>query len=298
MPLRLLALATVAAIALLAGCDTVGPPTPLAVEPEDRYPAWSPDGARIAYFHEEKHADAADADPSYATGLYVLDLTTGARRLVAEGYAITPDWSPDGEWLAVSAGDIAVVRPDGSGFRYLTDHGSAFFPRYSPDGAALSYGRSGTQEEVGLWFVRLADSTQTRFGFGASPADWAPDGRRIVYGGPPGEAEGGGQVWAADTSGTARSQLSRNGFVDNDYAAWSPDGRWIAWTALKEGGTAALWLMRADGAEPRELLTDAQEPAWAPDSERIVFSRGREGRDRLTLWSVARDGSDLQQLTF
>lgn len=282
---------------LAAGCDTMGPPAPQAVVPEDRQPAWSPDGRRIAYFHWEKHEDAAEGDASYPTGLYMLDLASGERSLVVEGLARAPDWSPDGERLVFAAGDLFTVRPDGSDLRQVTRHGSAFFPRYSPHGTALSYGRSGAQEEVGIWFVHLADSTRTRFGAGASPAEWSPSGQRIVYEGPQGNAEGGNQIWSADTSGTSRVQLTRNSFI-NRNSAWSPGGGWIAWTALKEGGPAALWLMRADGSEPRELLEDAQEPAWAPDSERLVFSRGREGRDRLTLWSIRRDGTDLQQLTF
>lgn len=281
----------------IAGCGQLGPPTPVAIEPEDRYPAWSPDGRSIAYFHEEKHENPADDDPTYPTGLYVLDLQTGERRLVVEGFAIAPDWRPDGGRLAFSAGDIFTMRSDGSDPQRVTELGGALFPRYSPSGMTLSYGRSGTQEEVGLWFAHLADSTFTRFGFGAPPADWSPDGQKIVYEGPQGHAEGGNQISTADTSGGARTQITDNAFI-NHNPAWSPDGKWIAWTVLKDGGPVAVWLMHDDGSEPRELLENAQEPAWSPDSERLVFTRGREGQDRLTLWTIGRDGSNLQQLTF
>lgn len=297
--MRYKALFSVAGLAavLLVGCDSGIDPQLPDDYAADEAPAWSPDGSRIAYFHWET---SMDREGGYPTGLYVLDLASGERSLVIEGNVSNPDWSPDGERIAFDADDLFTVKPDGSDLQRVTSHGSAFFPRYSPDGATLSYGRSGTQEVVGLWFTHLADSIFTRFGFGASPADWSPDGRRIVYEGPQGEAGGGNQIWVADTSGANRIQLTLNFFI-NRNPAWSPGGEWIAWTALYGGEHEvgfAVWLMRTDGSEPRELVERGGDAAWSPDSERLVFSGPVPDRSKSVLWSIRRDGSDLRQLTF
>ena len=298
----LLFFSAVALIALLAGCDSgIEPPTPVIVEPEDRYPAFSPDGERLAYFHEEKHADSADDDPVYPTGLYVLDLSSGERTLLAEGYALTPDWSPDGKRLAFSGGDLFTVNIDGQKIHRVTTHGGAFFPAWSPDGERIAYDTSYEDPRGAkvVWLIRpdgtgIKDISEHGVGEWRDP-DWSPEGEIVhlrfltdVF---------GEEIFVMDSTGANPRRLTFN--EKNDRSpAWSPDGEWIAWTAFEEDGTAALWIMRADGSKPCRLLGDAQEPTWAPDSERIVVSRGREGQERLTLWSLARDGSDLRQLTF
>ncbi len=281
------------------GCDSGGGPTPAPpIIPEDAYPAVSPDGKSLAYWHYEAEPEREEA---YPTGLYVFDLASGERSLVKSGGVWSPDWSPDGERLAVKAGGIAVVRPDGSDFRYLTDHGSAFFPRWSPSGETISYGRSGNQEEVGLWFINVADTTRTKFGFGASPADWFPDGDEIVFGFLDEQGDGLGQLWRSDTSRANPVQLTANDFRYNRDPALSPGGEHIAWAAQEGDGRLALWLMRADGSAQRRLVRLARGgayPAWTPDGQRIVFQALAPEQDRLVLWSIAPNGSDRQQLTF
>jgi TolB protein len=297
---RLFCLLLAVPLLLLTGCDS-GDANPFDVPPilpEDADPTVSPDGSRLAYWHKE--IDEA-REGAYPTGLYVLDLASGERSLVRAGGVFNADWSPDGEWLAVSAGGIAVVRPDGNDFRYLTDHGSAFFPRWSPSGETISYGRSGSQEEVGLWFIHAADTTRTKFGYGSGPADWFPSGGQIVFGYLDEEGDGLSQIWRSDTSRVDPVQLTTNDFRFNRSPALSPDGAHIAWTAQEGDGRLALWLMRSDGSEQRRLVRLAAGgayPAWTPDGERIVFQALAPQRDPLVLGSVARDGSDREQLTF
>jgi TolB protein len=59
-------------------------------------------------------------------------------------------------------------------------------------------------------------------------------------------------------------------------ADWSPDGREIAFTRLREDGNADLYLMSADGSEQRPLVSDPSaaetSPDWSPDGTRIVFA--------------------------
>ena len=55
--------------------------------------------------------------------------------------------------------------------------------------------------------------------------------------------------------------------------AFSPDGKFIAYTS-DEGGGDNIWIMRADGSEPRAVTNETfrllNSPAWSPDGEFIV----------------------------
>lgn len=274
--------AVLLALVLLGGCDTtIAPPAQPDVQRVDRFPAWSPDGSLIAYLHDA----GPTPDTTDVTGLYVLDLEADSTWLAVEGLATSPDWRPDGERIAFAAGDIYTIRSDGSDFEQVSTFRSSFRPRWSTDGQIISFGRSGTQAQVGIWFAHLSDSTFTRFGFGATPADWAPDGQRIVY-------NLRDQLWIADTSRTDSTQLTENDFVENRSPAWSPDGDWIVWAPDSE-----IWVMRSDGSDQQKLVDRGRDPAWGPNSERIVFSRPAQESDLTALWTIRRDGSDLRQIT-
>ncbi|AXJ02153.1 WD40-like Beta Propeller Repeat [Cyclonatronum proteinivorum] len=270
--------------------------------PADEHPAWSPDGRYIAFNHINPAAD----ENTSSRGLYLLNLENGERRLIIEGSARNPDWSPDGEWIIFNSGDIFKIRPNGTELTRLTGQGMSFFPRWSPDGNTISYGKSGTGS--GLWFFHLPDSTYQRFGFGASPADWSPDGTHIVYSAldqfeDPVSARG--QIWVADTANTVSTQLTTNKYR-NRHASWSPDGNWITWPTDKGGRSSGLNVMRADGSGQKELLAIELDntinlrirPSWSPDSERIVFSKPNADESKIVLWTINRDRSGLEQLTF
>ena len=290
------ALALLVLAAMTSGCDvtnvvTDNEPPKDTTDPNpgpfqvDQTPAWSPEGNRIAYHHDAGRTE----DTTDVSGLYVLDLDRDSTRLVVEGSARSPDWRPDGERLAFTTGNVYTIRPDGSDLRQVTDFGSSFQPRWSPDAQTISFGRSGSTEEVGVWFAHLSDSTFTRFGWVASPADWSPDGERIVY-------QNEDELWIADTARTDSTQITDNGYVANRDPAWSPDGEWIAWTPLPGDGQE-LWIMRSDGSDKRKLADRGHDPAWGPGSERIVFSGPPAESDLTALWTIRRDGSDLRQIT-
>jgi TolB protein len=274
--------AVLLALVLWGGCDTtIAPPAQPDVQRVDRFPAWSPDGSRIAYLHDA----GPTPDTTDVTGLYVLDLEADSTWLAVEGLAASPDWRPDGERIAFAAGDIFTIRSDGSDLQRVTTFGSSFHPRWSPDAKTLTFGRSGTTEVVGVWFAHLPDSTFSRFGWIASPADWAAHGKRIVY-------QDEDQIWTADTTWVDATQLTNNNLIANPYPAWSPDGDWIVWAPDSE-----IWVMRSDGSEQQKLVDRGREPAWSPNSERIVFSRPAQERDLTALWTIRRDGSELRQIT-
>ena len=103
-------------------------------------------------------------------------------------------------------------------------------------------------------------------------ADISPDGRTV--------AESLlGQIWLLPaTGGKARpvTDTVREPAQDQD-PSFSPDGRWIAFTARRPGGRG-IFLLPSSGGPLRRLTTgdtyEDPEPAWSPDSSRLVFVLG------------------------
>jgi Tol biopolymer transport system component len=80
--------------------------------------------------------------------------------------------------------------------------------------------------------------------------------------------------------------------------SWSPDRAQLAFTQADIGGLGAchVYLIDANGSDPH-LIRDTPfgtcpfHPSWSPDGTRLLFQEG------LNLFSMAVDGSDVQQLT-
>ena len=85
---------------------------------------------------------------------------------------------------------------------------------------------------------------------------------------------------------------------DDMWPAWSPDGRRIVFTSTRDGDPE-VYVMNADGSEPRRLTTtpgrDAH-PSWSPDGATIAFQSPRlDGHTRIFLMNA--DGSHQRPLT-
>lgn len=65
----------------------------------------------------------------------------------------------------------------------------------------------------------------------------------------------------------------RNGLVEPRPAAWSPDGRWIAF-ARGEGDGATIWRIEASGGLPEQITresVDIGDVAWSDDGRHITY---------------------------
>jgi Tol biopolymer transport system component len=99
-------------------------------------------------------------------------------------------------------------------------------------------------------------------------------------------------VLAAGSGGAPASHLPWN-----TLAAWSPDGKTIAYTGYRPPNVD-IWLMDAAGKHQRRLTTNAADdfrPAWSPDGRKIAFSSTRSGNQDIFVMN--RDGSGQTQLT-
>ena len=139
-------------------------------------PAFSPDGAQIAYF---------DGSGDHSNSLHVMDADgSDVRVLTGPDYGHIDElaWSPDGSRLAFSlqyGGGLFVVEVDGSGLTELVPDGEN--AAWSPDGSRISYQvRNGATEngcsgcELGpLEIVTLDGGNVQEFGYAGS-GPWNP----------------------------------------------------------------------------------------------------------------------------
>lgn len=186
---------------------------------------------------------------SYRSGypdIYRHNLKAASRQVVAKypGLNTSAAISPDGQRLAM------ILSKDGSPDLYVAN----------ADGSNPK---------------RLTKTRETE----ASPC-WSPDGRTICVvssnRGLPGLyliSADGGELRRLPTSGAGR-------VTEPD---WSPDGKWIVFTA--QWRDFMICVVPASGGKI-EVLTAGEDPSWAPNSRNVIFTRRKNGRDVLSLLDV------------
>ncbi|HKX99082.1 MAG TPA: S9 family peptidase [Steroidobacteraceae bacterium] len=109
--------------------------------------------------------------------------------------------------------------------------------------------------------------------------DLSPDGSYVVYSASEPnfeEDEAQYDLWRARWDGSEKRALTRTPDSDEYQAAYSPDGKWIAFLSDRGDDDAKIqvWLMPADGGEA-EVLTEfrggVSDFQWAPDSARLAI---------------------------
>jgi TolB protein len=116
---------------------------------QDKEPAYSPDGKRIAFIRDRALLEAGDAGDESA--LFVVDVDGSHERQLTDwqGSVGNPTWSPDGSAIVFQSGylqdeprsQLFIVRADGSGLHQLTTdpNAAAFWPTWSPDGTRILF---------------------------------------------------------------------------------------------------------------------------------------------------------------
>ncbi len=120
--------------------------------------------------------------------------------------------------------------------------------------------------------------------------DVSPDGLWVVF-------DLLGHVYRVGAAGGEAQCLTQDSGIALNYSPrYSPDGRQIAFISDRKGQNN-LWVMQADGANPRPVFVDleacAEEPAWTPDGEYLIVRRQRSCHRGLyysTLWMYHSSG--------
>ncbi|HEX6589890.1 MAG TPA: hypothetical protein VF039_12780 [Longimicrobiales bacterium] len=231
-------------------------------------PAWTVDGARLAY------SVVTDA------GHYQIQervLATGDVRILVDrpGLNITPAYSPDGTEVsfAIEAGagthlyrydirrDCCLERMEGGRGRQLS-------PTYSGDGRRIAFNsdRLG-QPHI---FVRPAEGGDAELispfvygepGYYTSP-DWSPTSSLVAF---HGRSRGNFQIMVADADnpGALVRQVTADGVSEDP--SWAPDGRHLIFTGRREAGRGLYVIDTSTGRlRPVVLGGDLLVPDWSP----------------------------------
>jgi TolB protein len=112
---------------------------------------------------------------------------------------------------------------------------------------------------------KLTDGTGRKF----DPA-LSPDGRRIVFRFQR-DDDRTAEIYSMNVDGSRLRNLTRNRAMD--YApSWSPDGKRIVFASDRRGSFPHIYVMNADGSNPRRVGRPTGEyPSWSPDGRRIAF---------------------------
>ena len=120
---------------------------------------------------------------------------------------------------------------------------------------------------------------------------WSPDGKQILF--TRGDVMTNIDVYVMDADGSNVTRLTEHPERDQ-RGVFSPDGATIAFVSQRDGDVA-IWLMAADGSNPRKLV-QGREPSFSPDGRRIAFtSSAFDDNDEIYLIDL--DGSNRTRLT-
>jgi TolB protein len=177
-------------------------------------PAWSPDGGKLAFSSsmsgdpEIYVADASGANPKRVTAYKGPDVSP----------VFNPKTGAQIAWVTGRSGlpQIYIMDADGTNPQQVTDTGYAVSPSWSPNGQFLTFawirhygpGAPGAQD---IYIMDVASRQWVQLTHDGGRNDfpsWSPDGRHIVF---QSSRNGGEQIWTMLADGTKQRQLTFSG---------------------------------------------------------------------------------------
>jgi ABC-type nickel/cobalt efflux system permease component RcnA/Tol biopolymer transport system component len=200
-------------------------------------PVWSPDGNKVVY---ERLDYGSEGGGLGLPTLWWLDVENGETQPVFQETqlpGVNPRWSPDGNWLSYS----------------------------TPDGSIRLYNLATGEN-------RILDN------FLGAAAVWSPDSSSVLLRDVLTQEQGFvTHLFRYDLESDALTDLNDDPNQENNLAAWSPDGEWLAVVRrdLSVSMGDQVWLLRTDGSQARQL-TEAPNVLhggldWSLDGGYILF---------------------------
>lgn len=233
------------------------------------------------------------------------------RELVSDLICSNVSWSPDGQWLAMSAViqqddnyDIYIIDPDNGKTRKLTTPPHAKVDiAWSPDGKSIVYVEEGEPNDLAIVDVESGYARKLTYtaAYEYAPT-WSPDGEKIAFLSSPERDLSNFTLWIISADGSNMSQVS-DIQVGHEYISWAPDGKSIAFATDYHCGD--IFSINVDGSNLQQLTETrgcANQPVWSPNGKQIAFL-GSEVRTNVwhqvnwQIYIMNSDGSNIVPVT-
>jgi Tol biopolymer transport system component len=286
----------------------------MLIDDADGGVSYSPDGKQFAYFRPGHPNPGEDsllvANAADGTGARIVATLKSPQSFLTRGRS--PAWSPRGDTIACMIRDESVLSGSDRVVEISVADGT-IEPVSTQEWNEL-YSVAWLPEKRGLVVLGSERSSKTWVGqiWRFSYPDGQPqrittdlnDYRSLALTSDANSlvtvrSNTISNIWVAPNGDASRASQIRSGGNNSEGQQalnFTPDGRIVFGSTAS--GVADIWIMNADGSDPKQLTADAGENAHAmvtPDGRYIVFTSFRN--EQVNIWRMGLDGSGPIQLT-